>query len=137
MKTAKISVYGNIAVYRNIAMSVYNCFILDTIMLRIHLFSIFNIKTPRALAALVSLGILIVKKLTNVLYYIPNKHGMTSSPCQLYILIMSIKIRYNINAYTWFIILQYVDICPIQTIIDKETGIFSILHRFIGFDNRI
>ena len=81
MKTAKISVYGNIAVYRNIAMSVYTCFRLDTIMLRIHLFSIFNIKTPRALAALVSLGLLIVKKLTNVLYYIPNKHGMTSSPC--------------------------------------------------------
>ena len=46
MKTAKISVYGNIAVYRNIAMSVYNCFRLDTIMLRIHVFSIFTIKTP-------------------------------------------------------------------------------------------
>ena len=36
-------------------------------MLRIHLFSIFTIKTPRALAVLVSLGLLIVKTLTNVL----------------------------------------------------------------------
>ena len=81
MKTAKALVYGNIAVYTNIALSVYNCFRLDTIMLRIHLFSIVTIKMPQALAALVSLGLLIVKIMTNVLYYIPNKHGMTSSPC--------------------------------------------------------
>ena len=36
-------------------------------MLLIHVFSIFNIKTPRALAALAPLGFLIVKTLTNVL----------------------------------------------------------------------
>ena len=36
-------------------------------MLRIHLFSIFTIKTPRALAALTPVGLLIVKTLTNVL----------------------------------------------------------------------
>ena len=36
-------------------------------MLRIHLFSIFTIKTPRALAALSPLGLLIVKTLTHVL----------------------------------------------------------------------
>ena len=38
-----------------------------TKMLRIHLFSIFTIKTPRALAALAPLGLLIVKTLTHVL----------------------------------------------------------------------
>ena len=42
---------------------------LYTKMLRIHLFSIFTIKMPRALAALAPLGLLIVKTLTNVLYY--------------------------------------------------------------------
>jgi len=36
-------------------------------MLRIHLFSIFVIKTPRAIAALASFGLLIVKILTNIL----------------------------------------------------------------------
>ena len=36
-------------------------------MLRIHLFSIFTIKTPWALAALAPLCLLIVKTLTNVL----------------------------------------------------------------------
>ena len=40
---------------------------LYTKMLRIHLFSIFTIKTPLALVALAPLGILIVKTLTNVL----------------------------------------------------------------------
>jgi len=35
-------------------------------MLRIHLFSYFTIKTTRALDALVPLGILLVKTLTNV-----------------------------------------------------------------------
>ena len=40
---------------------------LYTKMLRIHLFSIFTIKTPRALAALTPVGLLIVKTLTNVL----------------------------------------------------------------------
>ena len=39
-------------------------------MLRIHLFSIFSIKTPQDLAVLLPLGLLIVKTLTNVLYYI-------------------------------------------------------------------
>ena len=36
-------------------------------MLRLHLFTIFTIKTSRALAALASLGLSIVKTLTNVL----------------------------------------------------------------------
>ena len=36
-------------------------------MLRIHLFSIFTIKTPRALAALAPFGLLIVKTQANVL----------------------------------------------------------------------
>ena len=36
-------------------------------MLRIHLFNIFTIKTPRALAAIEPLGLLIVKTLTNLL----------------------------------------------------------------------
>jgi len=36
-------------------------------ILGIHLFSIFTIKMPRALAALTTLGLLIVKTLTNVL----------------------------------------------------------------------
>ena len=36
-------------------------------MLRIHLFSIFTIKTPRALAAFKPLDLFIVKTLTNVL----------------------------------------------------------------------
>ena len=40
---------------------------LYTEMLKIHLFSIFTIKTPRALAALTPLGLLIVKTLANVL----------------------------------------------------------------------
>jgi len=40
---------------------------LYTKMLRIHLFSIFTIKTPKALAALAPLGLLIVKTVTNVL----------------------------------------------------------------------
>jgi len=44
-----------------------------TKMLRIHLFSIFTSKTPRALAALAPLGILIVKTLTNVLLTITLK----------------------------------------------------------------
>ena len=41
-------------------------------MLRIHLFSIFTIKTPRVLAALTPLGLLIVKTLTNVLLTITS-----------------------------------------------------------------
>ena len=36
-------------------------------MLRIHMFSIFTIKTPQPLAALAPLGLLTVKTLTNVL----------------------------------------------------------------------
>ena len=51
--------YGNIALY------VYNR--LYTKMLRIHLFSISTIKTPRALAAVDPLGLLTMKTLTNVL----------------------------------------------------------------------
>ena len=41
---------------------------LYTKMLRIHLFSIFTINSPRALAALAPLGLLIVKTLTSVLF---------------------------------------------------------------------
>ena len=75
MKTANIPVYGNIAVYiYNIAVYIQYCGVytilrclsknrLYTKMLRIHLFSIFTIKTPQALTALAS----IVKTLTNVL----------------------------------------------------------------------
>jgi len=40
---------------------------LDTKLLRIHLFSVFTVKRPRALAALAPLGHLIMKTLTNVL----------------------------------------------------------------------
>ena len=40
---------------------------LYTNMLKIHLFGIFTIKTPRVLAALPPLGLLIVKTLANVL----------------------------------------------------------------------
>jgi len=44
-----------------------------TKMLRIHLFSIFTIKTPRALAALAPLGLFIVKTLKNsFVTYIAN-----------------------------------------------------------------
>ena len=56
MKTANIPVYGNIAVYINQCVK----------MLRIHLF--FTIKTPQALAALMPLGLLIVKTLTLCMY---------------------------------------------------------------------
>jgi len=46
MKTANIPVYGHIAVYiKNIALSAWNR--LYTKILRIHLFSIFTIKTLR------------------------------------------------------------------------------------------
>jgi len=41
-------------------------------MLRLHLFSIFTIKTPRALTALTPLGLLIVKTLTNELLTITS-----------------------------------------------------------------
>ena len=41
-------------------------------MLRIHLFNIFPINKPRALAALAPLGLLIVKTLTNVLLLFHN-----------------------------------------------------------------
>jgi len=66
MKTANIPLYGNIAVY----IKILHCLSINrlyTKMLRIHLFSIFTIKTPRAHAALTPLGLLIVKTLTNVL----------------------------------------------------------------------
>ena len=39
---------------------------LDTTLLRIHLFSVFTIKRPRAIAALAPLGLLIVKTPTHV-----------------------------------------------------------------------
>jgi len=66
MKTDNKRVYGNIEVYiRYYAVLSKNR--LYTKMLRIHLFNIFTIKTPRALAALTPSGLLIVKILTNVL----------------------------------------------------------------------
>jgi len=66
MKIANIPVYGNNAVY----IKILRCLSknrLYTKMLRIHLFSIFTIKTPRALPALAPLGLLIVKSMTSVL----------------------------------------------------------------------
>ena len=66
MKTANILVYGNIEVYsRYYAVLSKNR--LYTKILRIHLFNIFTIKTSRALAALMPIGLFIVKTLTNVL----------------------------------------------------------------------
>jgi len=44
-------------------------------MLRVHVFSIFTIKTPRALAGIAPLGLLIVKTLTNVLSLLLNHYG--------------------------------------------------------------
>ena len=64
IKTAKIPVYGHVAVYGNIAPSVlidYTLICLEYILL-----SIFTIKTPWALAAPEPLGLFIVKALTNV-----------------------------------------------------------------------
>jgi len=65
MKTDNIPVYGNIALYWDLSTK--------KIIHKIHLFFLFSIctiKTSRALAALALFGLLIVKKLTNVLYYI-------------------------------------------------------------------
>jgi len=45
---------------------------LDTKLLKIHLFNVFTIKRPRALAALAPLGLLIMKTLTNVLQLLRN-----------------------------------------------------------------
>jgi len=42
---------------------------MEILMLRLHLFSIFTIKTPRALAALATSGLLIVKTLTDILLH--------------------------------------------------------------------
>ena len=39
----------------------------DTKLFRVYLFTVFTIKRPRALASLVSLGLLIVKTVTNIL----------------------------------------------------------------------
>ena len=39
----------------------------DTKLFRVHLFSAFTIKRPRALASLAPLGLLIVKTVTNIL----------------------------------------------------------------------
>jgi len=39
----------------------------DTMLFRVYLFTVFTIKRPRALASLVSLGLLIVKTVTNIL----------------------------------------------------------------------
>jgi len=44
-------------------------------MIRVHLVSIFTIKTPRALTAFAPLGLLIVKTLTIVLQWNPSKRG--------------------------------------------------------------
>jgi len=65
MKTDNIPVYGNIALYWDLSTKK------DYTQKYINfLFSIFTVKTSRALAALALFGLLIVKKLTNVLYYI-------------------------------------------------------------------
>jgi len=66
MNTATIPVYENNVMYGNSSLYVYKKR-LYTKMIRIHLFSYFTIKTPRALDALVRLGLLIVKTLTHVL----------------------------------------------------------------------
>jgi len=76
---------ANIPVYKYIlrCMEIFCCLFenrLDTKMLRIHLFSIFAIKTPRTLVVLASLGLLIVKTLTNVLLHrIASNYSHTSS----------------------------------------------------------
>ena len=77
MKTVKIPVYENIAVF------IKYCAVclkhrLYTYMLRGHLFSIFIVKMPQALAALASLGLLIVNALTKCSLTITNtKLGMS------------------------------------------------------------
>jgi len=65
MKTANIPVYGNVACMEISRFLTKNR--LYTKMLRIHVFSVVTIKTPQALAALVPLGFLIVKTLTDIL----------------------------------------------------------------------
>jgi len=55
MKTANIPIYGNITVYIKYYAVCLKIFY--TKMLRIHLFSIFTIKTPQALVALAPLGL--------------------------------------------------------------------------------
>ena len=65
MTTANIPVYGHIALYIKYYMSVLKG--LYTNMLKIHLFSVFTIKTPRALAAVAPLDLLISKTLTHLL----------------------------------------------------------------------
>jgi len=67
MKPANIQVYGTIAVYIRYCAVCLKIDYIHTKMLRIHLFSIFTIKTSWALIALVPLDLLIVKTLTNVL----------------------------------------------------------------------
>ena len=42
----------------------------DTKLFRVYLFTVFTIKRPRALASLAPLGLLIVKTVTNILYYL-------------------------------------------------------------------
>ena len=68
-------------------------------MLIIHLFSIFTIKTTRALAALTPVGLLIVKTLTNVL--------LTITYCVYMLLCLKsmqevkIVLRQNLFKYYW------------------------------------
>ena len=60
IKTANIAVYLNTAEYENSG----PVWLKEIKMLRIHFFSIFTMKTTRALDALTPLGLLIVKTLT-------------------------------------------------------------------------
>ena len=64
MKTATIPIYGNNAVYGNIALCVCIKYRLDTKLLRLYMSGIFKIMTPWTLAALVPFGHSIVKTLT-------------------------------------------------------------------------
>jgi len=64
--------FMKIPVYRNIGVYIKYCAVClkidyTLICYRIHLFSIFTIRTPRALIALAPLGLLIVNTLTSVL----------------------------------------------------------------------
>ena len=64
MKTANIPVYGTIALYiKYCALSKNRLY--TNILLQ--LFSIFTIKMPQAIGALASVGLFIVKTLTNLL----------------------------------------------------------------------
>ena len=51
----------------------------DTKLFRVYLFTVFTIKTPRALASLAPLGLLIVKTVTNILKLLHRRQSVDTS----------------------------------------------------------